>query len=206
MMQAGEEQPAHPVAPTVFRVLMPLEIAKYSRPADRSWPEPAGTAETSRMREVFGPRTPSWYAAMAGVARPPAQSLQLRAVAGGDAPGGRSDAERQEPAFLNCHHGGSGEAAVAMAVTSSRPGAPGRLAPSSKLVTSVFVPLFVLQAKLVFVRPASPKQFSHFRLTPGAADAMDAVSARSKPHSRVTFFIFLPPDLFTERGLGEKAL
>src|SRR5712671_318276 len=114
---------------------------------------------------------------------------------------------RQVPAFLNVHHAGSVGVPDARSTTISRPDACAPVAaeisvPSSNEPTSVFVPVFLLQAKALLSVPPSPRHRSHFRFTPGPADATVAVIARSMPHSRVAFFIFCLRKPLHREGVG----
>src|SRR5689334_18110254 len=150
------------------------------------------------MRAVFGPAMPMLYAPM-----PPADWAEAQSAQATAEPGIVKFIEsadwRHVPAFLKPHHAGSGPA-VAMSMTTSLPDVAIMSSASTYEPTRMFEPELVLQAKLRFVVPPSPKQFTHLMLQPGSAAATPAVRARSMPHSRVTFFIFCLRYLFLERG------
>src|SRR5215472_5552317 len=124
---------------------------------------------------------------MPAVARPPLQSAQLRAVAGGAEPIA-NDPVRHVPAFLNPHHAGSGLLAEARSMTISSPDVELRSASNWNVPTRVLVPRFELHANVLLIKPASLRQFVQRSPTPDAA-ATDALRARRIPHNRVTFFI-----------------
>src|SRR5580765_6943478 len=115
-----------------------------------------------------------------------------------------NDTGRQVPVLNIDHHAGSDTPAVPMSITISTPDTWVSDAPISNEPTSTLLPLFDRQVELLFRGPPSPKQALQRRFVPCAADAMEAVSARSMPHSRVTFFIFLPPETSSQRGIGGK--
>src|SRR6185503_19305304 len=203
-MQAGVEQPAQEPVPTDFRLLMIRLNEKYSVPGSRSAAPEAATASAATMRAVFGPRAPMLYAPIPPADAPCAQSMQFTAAAESTW-FIVSDAVRHVPTFLNSHHAGSTALAVAMSITISVPTTPGRLAPSSNVPTSWLEPPLLLQAKLRFCTPPSVEQLSQVSPTPGPAAATLAVTARSKPHSRVIFFIATASET-SERGCGGGAV
>src|SRR6185503_10241072 len=203
-MQAGVEQPAQEPVPTDFRLLMIRLNEKYSVPGSRSAAPEAATASAATMRAVFGPRAPMLYAPIPPAAAPDAQSTQLTAAAL-IVLFSVSDVERQVPTFLNAHHAGSVGSADARSITISVPTTPGRLSPSSNVPTRLLVPAFELHANARFARPPSPLQLLQRSPTPAAAAATLAVTARSRPHSRVIFFMTTASET-SERGCGGGAV
>src|SRR5439155_25272495 len=99
-----------------------------------------------------------------------------------------SAAARQVPAFLNCHHCGSGFEAECRSMIGFEPLTSGMLAGGSNEMNRSLVPLFELQANTLAVRPPAPRQSFHARLMP-PADAIEAVKARSNPLRMRAFFM-----------------
>src|SRR5215471_3512687 len=134
------------------------------------------------------------------VARPCAQSAQLAALMLGAAKS-CSEPWRHVPALTKAQQAGSVGVADARSTTISSPDVAGRSVPRMNVPMRTPAPVFEVQAKFLFSRPPSLKHSLHRMPTP-AADATEAVRARSRPHSRVTLFIVCLRNLFTERGWG----
>src|SRR5688572_28492368 len=75
---------------------------------------------------------------------------------------------RQASEFLNCHHAGSVAASAAKRITCSNPITSATSDPGTIVVTSLWLPVFVSQAKFLLIAPSSPTHWSHRRPRPAA--------------------------------------
>src|SRR5262245_25446538 len=89
---------------------------------------------------------------------------------------------------MKLHHAGNVGSPEARSITTSAPDTASMSRSRLNEPNRTFCPALVLQANVLLKTPFSPKQWSQRRFNP-AADAIVAVSARSKLHNRVTLFI-----------------
>src|SRR5262249_43531121 len=109
---------------------------------------------------------------------PPPQSTQFTVPGGGNVLSAEA-AERQVPGFLNCHHTGSTGDADSRTTRNSTPSTPVIGASRPNHSTSPPPPGVVAAADALFATPASPKQWSQRRFTPGGVVAAQAGAERA---------------------------